>query len=210
MTGRLSFGTLRAGLVAAALVTVSSVAQAQFFVNTFGLTSPISTVTFSEFAFAQGTSITNEFSSLGVTLSPGLQYNSQGGTFGFSGITGDYVGNNGGQFINPFSILFNSAQTAAAFAAATNPTTTFFEALLGGSVVASGTSATNFSDPNAYYGFTGVVFDEIRVTVGGDQQMLVDNVQLGNGTVVPEPGTFALLAAMLIPGAALLRRRAKS
>lgn len=204
---KLKSSFVKSGLVALAIGAASSTSQAQFFVNTFGLASPVQTVTFSEASFAQGTVITNQFAGFGVTLSPGIFYNSQGAA-ALSGISGDYVGNNISGLVNPFSILFGSVQTAAAFGAATNPTSTLFEALLLGSVVASGSSATTFNDPNAFYGFNGVNFDEIRITVGGDQQMLIDNVQTGiPATVVPEPGTFVLLGAFLIPGAAVMRRR---
>ena len=198
---------VKSGLIALAIGSASATAQAQFFVNTFGLASPVQTVTFSELTFAQGTTITNQYAAFGVSLSPGIFYNSQG-PVAFPGITGDYLGNNVQGLVNPFSILFGTVQSDAAFGAATNPTTTLFEALLAGNIVASGTSATDFSSANAYYGFSGVNFDEIRMTVGGDQQMLIDNVQMGSAaTVVPEPGTFALLAAILIPGAAVIRRR---
>ncbi len=49
----------------------------------------------------------------------------------------------------------------------------------------------------------GITFDEIRVTVGGDNQILIDNVQIGS---VPEPGTLALIGLGL-SGLAAARRR---
>jgi hypothetical protein len=180
-------------------------AQAASVQNTFGLAAPAYTVTFDEAVVADGTLVTSEFAAWGVTLSPGLRYNSQGPA-AFPGITGNYVGNNGPCCINPFSIMFGGGITAAAFGVATNPATSIFEARYLGGLVESFSAATSFDgSTNYYFGFTGITFDEIRVTVGGDGMMLIDNVQLG---VVPEPATYALMLAGIAGLGLFARRRA--
>src|SRR5687767_7575141 len=90
--------------------------------NTFGLSSPVSTLTFDEIVFAQDTAINSQYSAYGVTFSPDTFYDTQGATTCCNGIDGHYVGNFS-PLHNPFSILFTTPQTAAAFAVATNPGT---------------------------------------------------------------------------------------
>lgn len=198
---------LKIAAIAASALLATMTAQAATVQNTSGLASPAYTVTFDEAVFAGGTLITTEFSSWGVTLSPALRYNSQGPS-AFPGITGNYLGNNGGTFINPFSILFGGDITAAAFGVATNPATSLFEALDNGVVVESFSAATHYDGSTDYYfGFQGITFDEIRVTTGGDHQMLIDNVQLGVAAI-PEPETYAMLLAGLgLLGFAARRRK---
>ena len=178
-------------------------------VNSFGLAAPSSTITFDELVLPDSTLITNQYSGLGVTFSPGLRYNSQGPSV-LSGITGNYAGNNGaaGPILNPFSIIFGTPQTAAAFGFATNPANTLVEALLGASVVESFTQATTFdNNATAFLGFSGIAFDQIRITVGGDQQGLVDNIQVGVAAAVPEPATLTFFGTALLALGALRRRR---
>lgn len=188
---------LAAGLFAAGTALATPIQ------NTTGLAAPATTITFDEIVFPGGTSITNEFAGLGVTFSPGLRYDSQGPAT-FPGVTTHYVGNNLPCCINPFSLLFGGDVTEAAFGVATNPATTLFEALDNGAVVESFSAPTHFDgSTNYFFGFTGITFDEIRVTVGGDNQILIDNVQIGS---VPEPGTLALIGLGL-SGLAAARRR---
>ena len=75
----------------------------------------------------------------------------------------------------------------------TNGYTDTFTALLNGLVVETASATTGNW---AYYGFTGIVFDQIRVNIGGDvhinNHMRLDNIQIG-AAAVPEPGTLALL-----------------
>jgi len=175
--------------------------------NTTGIVSPATTITFDEVVLADSSLVTTEYSGLGVTFSS-LYYNSQGPAT-LPGISGNYVGNNvSGPLLNPFSIFFSSDVTSAAFGVATNPGLSTFEAWNGGLFVESFSASTSFDGSTDYYfGFTGITFDEIRVSVGGDGQMLIDNLQV---TAVPEPETYAMLLAGLGLLGFMARRRKES
>ena len=205
--------------------------QAAPIVDGSGLPAPAVTITFAEAAFSPGTTITNEFSGPGVTFSPYLIYQSP--TSCCDGMVGEHLGNTGSTTVglaNPFSIKFTAPQSAAAFGLATETTTTLFEALLAGVAVPntfffSGTS-DEYNQPGQpigpFFGFSGIQFDEIRVTVGvstlqdqpGSLRALIDNIQLGQGPAstvsappipTPEPATL-LLFGMTAGGLAVVRR----
>tara|TARA_R110001583_G_C5556851_1_gene400852 strand:+ start:284 stop:946 length:663 start_codon:yes stop_codon:yes gene_type:complete len=202
---------VRAGVLfvaAGACLTVSGISNATFLDNSTGLTSPVTTVTFSEVALSNGAVVTNQFSAFGVefgSLSPtaGIYFSSGGGSSG-AGLQNFFP-----DTYNPFVISFSTAVSEAAFEMITNGTTDTFTALLNGAVVETASTATGgFS----FYGFSGIVFDEIRVGIGGDvgtgnsRHMRLDNVQIGSAVSVPEPSTIALLGLGLF-GAGYARRR---
>jgi len=195
------------GTVLGVAVLVGGIGQAQAtsLVNNFGLASPTSTITFDEIVFAPNTVVDTQYAGLGVAFTTGLQYDSQEvsqGPAAFPGITGHYLGNNDGvniiSIVNPFSIFFGPAVTAAAFGMANGPITTLFEALLGGSLVESFSVATTFDNPaQSFYGFTGMMFDEIKITARGtglETATLIDNIQ---SNPVPEPSTIFLFGSGL-------------
>ena len=193
--------TMGAVLGLAVMVGGIGQAQATSLVNNFGLASPTSTITFDEIVVPQNTVVDIQYAGLGVTFTTGLRYDTQGAV-AFPGITGHYLGNNDGvnlsSIVNPFSIFFGPAVTAAAFGMATNPTTTLFEALLGGSLVESFSVATTFDNAaQSFYGFTGIMFDEIKITARGtgvETAALIDNIQFNP---VPEPSTIFLFGSGL-------------
>ena len=191
-------------LSALALGLLAAGAQATPIVNSFGLSAPETTVTFSEVSFSAGTLITNQFAGFGVTTS-GHHYNSQGNS-PFPGINGDYIGVS---TTVPFVLSFGKVVTAAAFGYAKNPTTVLVEALLGNTVVESFSQAVTYNNANtAFLGFSGIAFDAIRVTANVDEG-LVDNVQIGTaGQAVPEPAALSLLA-VAVAAAGLARRSRK-
>ena len=197
---------VRTFLFAFVTLTVGAGAEAAPIINNFGLLSPDATVTFSEHALADNTLVTNQFADVGVTLSPGAYVNPQAGF-----LSPDYLGNftfNNDPTYDPFSILFTNDVTGAAVEVVTNPGTTTFTALLNGSVVESFAAATS-STAGAYYGFTGVVFDELRIDPN-NTFALIDNVEFDTtATPVPEPASLLLLGSGIAGIAAKVRKRRK-
>jgi len=194
-------------------VATAGQAQAGFITNNFGLSNPAQTITFDEFVFTTGTSITNQYSSLGVTFSPNLFYSPN--TSIFPNMNGNRLGNfwSSVNSANPFSILFSTIQNDAAFAMVTNQGTSTFTALLNGTAVESFSATTNTSSTSNYFGFTNIYFDEIRVNVGGaNGRMLLDNLQTSNNAVVPEPTSLTLfgIGAWVAGLGAACRRRRKT
>lgn len=197
-------------LVFAFVVAISGQVQAAFINNATGLVAPISTVTFDEISFANGTVISTQFSSYGVTFSPALSLSDRYKN-GYPNMNGSVLSNfEAGErpYTQPFSIKFNNALTEAAFAFVSNPSpTTTFSAYLGGNLVESATTSTEYS--GNFYGFNSIVLDEIRIsTIGSSGAMILDNVQLGL-SAVPEPTTMALFG-LGAAGMGLVVRRKKS
>ena len=199
----------RVAVTAAALLTVMLAvvsASAAPIINTTGLASPDSTITFSEHLLASESPVTNQYADLGVTFSPGLFYNTQPIFFPTESLANfDF----GGSINNPASIVFDHVVSAAAVAVQSNPGTTLFEALLGGSVVESFSAATalsivpDLSQASNFYGFEGILFDELRIT-SGTTFFQIDNLQ---SNAVPEPASILLLGGGLVGLCARARRR---
>lgn len=152
---------------------------------------------------ANGTALTNQYSSLGVTFSGLFQYNGDTrpniDTFAaanFSPIT------------NPFLISFAQSQSQAAFSLVTNTGTSTFDALLNNSVVDTFSTATTSTSSNNFYGFTGVTFDAIRVTAAPSGAAIIDNIQLGTATAQSVPEPFSIIGT-LVGGTAAFRIRKK-
>jgi len=177
------------------ILIIAGPAHATFFNNSTGLASPTQTVDFSEHTFADDTPITTQFSDVGLTFAPNLYYEN---TFapGVPNSTApdltNFIPSNGSGLTNPFSIFFSSPVTSAALVLGTNPNTTMFTAFLGGVMVDSGSAPSSLGNPNDFYGFTGVTFDQITVSVGGDGFAVLDTVQT---VPVPEPSQWILFVA---------------
>ena len=155
-----------------------------------GLASPGSLITFDEFTLPTDSSVTNEYSSLGITFT-GLLYDPSCciETWTPEG-SSPYLGNTlNGSTGTDWTILFSDIQTEVAFTLAAVGTTMALEAYLNNSLV----ETFNFSSSIwGYYGFTNIVFDEIRMGVNGSA-MLIDNLQFSSSASVPEPTSLALL-----------------
>jgi hypothetical protein len=154
-----------------------------------GLTSPGTLLTFDEVVLATDASVTNEYSAYGVTFS-GLFYDSSCciEIWDPDGAS-PYLGNITTSTSNyrSWSILFSQDQTEAAFTMASNTATHILSAYLDNTLVES--FSVNGSSWG-YYGFTGIVFDELRMQA--NQAMLIDNLQFST-TPIPEPASIALL-----------------
>lgn len=197
-------------------------AWATLFTSDTGLASPTSTITFNEVAVAQNAAVTNQFAAHGATFT-GLFMDpcvANSGNY-FPNMSGRALGNFSGCSSplgeHPFSIVFEDDVSEAAFVMIGNGGFPSLTALLDGSVVETGLGAgVTYSTLYNWYGFTGIVFDEIQVNPAvfqGYSTIRIDNLQfvtapVGNSTNVPEPATVLLLFLGL--GTLALMRRLQS
>ena len=207
---------------ALALLALAAPSHAQFFNNATGLAAPANTITFSELGNLQGQPITNQFQPFGASFSPALladnDFFGQGGSTGFSGQSLTNITDQGFSFgPGPFTIQFNGTVTDAAFAIVDQGDTYTFQALLGGFVVDSGSVAVDFAPGSGFVGFQNRLFDAIRFNNTDGTALALDTLQFNpaapapGGGVIPEPGTLALAATVLLPLAgAVVRKRRKA
>jgi hypothetical protein len=168
-----------------------------------GLASPVLTIDFSEFSVPETNPITTEFSSLGVSFSPNLFYRTNDNP-AWANILGANL-RSGEPNVSNFSLDFEVPLTSAAFAAiAQPPTPTTFTALLDGVEVESFNTNVTIDNRDNFFGFEGIVFDEINVVYTADTRMRIDNLQLG--PAIPEPGTVTISLLGLL-GLCCRRRR---
>ena len=190
-------------LVVAGLSMLSTIANATPISNSVsGLASPALTITFDEHLLPAGSSVTNEYSDLGVTFSPNLYYSS------YPGFPNNVTNFGSGPNVFQFSLNFLTNQTDVAFAMVSRSSSWNFEALLGNLVVESFLATVDLSAFN-FFGFTGIAFDEIRITSSINDLMIIDNLQLSKTNNVPEPTSIALLGLGLA-GLGAARQRVKS
>jgi hypothetical protein len=181
-------------------------AGAQFFTNSTGLADPAVTITFSEVAVAPGTAVTNQFSGFGATFTNLFMTPAPFNANNEPNITFPDLSNFDSRVVifNPVTISFSAPVSSAAFSIIANQQPTTFEALLGGSVVASGSAPTE-TFVGKFIGFTGLSFDAIRFTPAGGVAR-IDNVQIGTASV-PEPPPISALLLGCLGGLAFVRAR---
>jgi len=76
--------------------------------------------------------------------------------------------------------FFGSALTSATFAAiAQPPTPATITAKLGGVEVESFETTVSIDNPDNYFGFSDIVFDEIEIIYTEETRLRIDNIQLG-------------------------------
>ena len=172
-----------------------------------GLASATQTITFE----GQSGAIGSQYAAQGVTFGSGAFFD---GSSYFSGSGGAQTAANnfGNGVVNPIDIFFTNAIQGVAFQFITNPGTTTFTALLGGSTVSTFSASTDVNgwigNATEFYGFDNtVVLDQIQINVGNDDGALVlDNLQTGV-VATPEPASMTLVATGLIGMFGVARRR---
>lgn len=163
-----------------AFVGLISTASADFFaLSPVGLEDPVNTITFEEVDIADMQEVSAEFSDLGATFLPNLYYRT-GDHPDWQNIEGPNL-RTGEPEVNPFSIKFeNVLESAAMTLIAQPPTPAIITAKLNGADVESIETTISIDNPDNYFGFTGIAFDEIEVDYSNrGTRLRVDNVQLG-------------------------------
>lgn len=147
-----------------------------------GLADPVRVITFDEPSFGDDTRVSAEFAELGVIFLPELYYRT-GDHPDWDNINGPNLrsGNLAGNILHKtFSIRFDPPRSSAAFVAiAQPPTPTTFTAKFNGVEIESFDSDVVIGNPNNFFGFTDIIFDEIEIAYTAETRMRIDNVQLG-------------------------------
>lgn len=165
-----------------------------------GLVSPDVVIDFE--GLASGVAITNQYSAQGVNFVGAFIAQSSC----VATITSACSNSSNGSLSSVYSFQFTNNVSEAALELITNPGNTTFSAFLGGILVESFIAATNRDGVvDDYYGFTGIVFDEIKYTISAQNSNFnLDNLQFS--TAVPEPSILALFGLGLL-GLGFARRR---
>ena len=194
-----------------ALVSASGMRADAINGSATGLASPTQTITFGEIALPVNTMVTTQYSGLGVSFSPNGYYDPQIG-YGLTNDIGNFTFTTQPAFVNPFTMLFSTPQTAVDFQMAGDGNPFLFQAYLGGSLVDSFTSTVGFPSPLLYYGFGNDDFNSIKITqagAGSGPYWLIGNVQFGVPAVAtaPEPSSILLLGIGIVGLGFNVRRR---
>lgn len=197
--------------MAAFTFIVAGNAMAASIVGGPGVASPTNTVTFSEVVLPSGTALTNQYGSLGINFT-GLYYDPCPSCVttlptGAKPDAGNFITFDGGS--PSVSFNFAGAATAFSFSFASDGAIYTLGAYLSNSVVES----FSFAGSNwQTYGFTGSLFDEVRLTYAVTpfvSEFLVDDLKWTATTApIPEPEVYAMLLAGLGLLGAAKRRRA--
>ncbi len=143
-----------------------------------GLSDPVSTITFDEVDIADTAPVSAEFAALGATFLPNLNYRTADHP-DWQNVEGPNL-RTGEPEVNPFSIKFESVLASAAVTLiAQPPTLATITARLNGEDVESIETTISIDNPDNYFGFTNIAFDEIEVDYSLDTRLRVDNIQLG-------------------------------
>ncbi len=135
-----------------------------------GLSGATNTISFSEVTTVDNQNITNEFAALGVTIQNfGIEKDDEQGivsnaTYGFSG---DYLMAGIDPFYSlqpPYVFSFNAPVRGAAFVAIGQSSDWLVEAYLDGNLIESFSAMIGGMANAAFWGFTDVTFDTIRLT----------------------------------------------
>ena len=151
--------------------------------SALGLNEFKSIVDFSEMRIIDLSEVTDQFSQYGVTFVPKLFYRTTDHP-DWASVSGPNL-RTGDPEVNPFSIKFNEAHLSAAVVLIAQPATpATITAKLGGVEVESFETTISIDNPNQYFGFEDILFDEIEVFYTGATRLRVDNVQLGESVIL--------------------------
>ena len=120
---------------------------------------------------------------------------------------------NEAQVISTFSFL--GAVSGVAFNFVSFPGEAIFTAFLGADMVEEFTASTDAIASNNFYGFTGILFNSIRIDTNSVEGVsyILDNLQVASSleidpvTQVPEPESYAMFMAGLALMGFIARRR---
>lgn len=176
-----------------------------------GLSSPQNVITFDELGNLQNQAITNQFQAYGATFQNSWWDNAnlgQAGSTGFSGgdlVSGPVAGQVGGGGI---TINFSNAVTDAAVATVDGGGLFDISSFLGNVLVETFQVAISLNPGSGFMGFTGSLFDELRILPSNQTSSLsIDTLQFNSS--VPAPATVALLVLGLV-GIGFKRKRVKA
>ncbi|OAN70839.1 hypothetical protein A8B78_20585 [Jannaschia sp. EhC01] len=173
-----------------------------------GLTAPETIIGFDEVALTTGNTVTDQFAPFGVTFDPGVTYFSSVSTRpNFSGPAVLEFGT------VDISIMFSERVSAMSAAMTANFGSMTLTALLNGVVVESFTHSFPLAsvvpvgtNPNNFFGFSGIVFDEVVLSPNGSTTVAMDNLAFTLAPV-PLPASLPLLLAGLCGLGLMARRR---
>jgi hypothetical protein len=201
----------RTGSMAALLTFVALPAQASFINNNFGLTGPHQTIDFESVALVTNQAVSTQFLSLGAAFTNAFGNPVDNSLPNFSGNRiGNFQGGIGN--LGTLTMDFSSVLDQVAFALVSSPGTSTVQAYLNGLLVESNTALTDTSSSTNFYGFAGIQFNRVTLSVVSfDNALLIDNLQLRSADLtVPEPTGGALVMLALAGLCALGRHKPAS
>ncbi len=202
----------QAGLLATLLVSALALpAHAAFVTSSTGLSLPHQTLDFEGPTLVMNQVVSNQFQAFGVTFSNAFGNPDPSATY--PNISGNRIGNFQGGVGNQGTLVmnFSNVLSSVAFAMISAQGTSTIQAFLGNALVETATIGTNATSSNNYYGFDGVQFDRVTLSVASfDRALMIDNLQtIAATTAVPEPAGWALVGLALLGLGAFSRQRGR-
>lgn len=206
----------KSGLALALGLGLGAVASATPIYSASGFTAADHTVTFSEVVVAGNTAIQSQFSAQGVTFGKSANAGTwklstaPSGRTGLSGTALTSTTGNQGTANAYLSVLFNNdVDMAGAYFMfnVASPSLTLSAYNNGTLIESFGYTYAN-SAQSAFLGFSGIVFDELRISSISSRSVLLDSLKFSDVNAVPEPSSLAL-AGLVFGGLALSRKRAR-